>query len=133
MSSNRQGRGAVSRRALVAGTAAGALALASSPVLAQRCPPEAPRTKGPAVFRDLDQLDIDEGYDNDVYAFDSRTINDRRVFNNRVAQSLLGKPERVKYGPSEIERVDIYKTTRPNAPVLVFIHGGSWRGGRAEQ
>ena len=85
------------------------------------------------MFRDLDQLDIDEGYDNDVYAFNSKTIGERRVYNNRIALSVLGKPERVKYGPAEIERVDIYKTKQPNAPVMIFIHGGSWRGGRAEQ
>ena len=123
----------ISRRTLVAGAAAGTVALASAPASAQRCPPAAPRTKGPVVFRDLDQLDIDEGYDNDVYAFNSKTIGERRVYNNRIAQSVLGKPERVKYGTAEIERVDIYKTKRPNAPVLVFLHGGSWRGGRAEQ
>jgi arylformamidase len=122
----------ITRRALLAG-AAGTVALAAKPASAQRCPPVENRVKGPPVFRDLDQVDLDEGYDNDVYAFNARPINDRRVFNNRIAQALLDKPERVKYGPTEIERLDIYKTKRPNAPVLVFIHGGSWRGGRAEQ
>jgi arylformamidase len=123
----------ITRRTLVAGAAAGTVALATGDASAQRCPPAAARTKGPAVFRDLDQLDIDEGYDNDVYAFNAKTINERRVYNNRIALSVIGKPERVKYGPAEIERLDIYKTARPNAPVLVFLHGGSWRGGRAEQ
>ena len=123
----------LTRRAMVAGAAAGTVALASAPASAQRCPPVGPRTKGPAIFRDLDQIDIDEGYDNDVYAFNSRTINERRVFNNRIALSVIGKPERVKYGEAEIERVDIYKAKQPNAPVMIFIHGGSWRGGRAEQ
>ncbi|MBX9776963.1 MAG: alpha/beta hydrolase [Xanthobacteraceae bacterium] len=124
----------ITRRTLVAGAAAGgAIAFAGAPAHAQRCPPAGPRTKGPAVFRDLDQIDIDEGYDNDVYAFNSRTINERRVFNNRIALSVIGKPERVKYGEAEIERVDIYKAKQPNAPVMIFIHGGSWRGGRAEQ
>jgi arylformamidase len=123
----------VTRRTLVAGAAAGTLALASVPASAQRCPPVGPRTKGPAVFRDLDQLDIDEGYDNDVYAFNSKTIGERRVFNNRIALSVIGKPTRAKYGDAEIERVDIYKAKQPNAPVMIFIHGGSWRGGRAEQ
>jgi arylformamidase len=123
----------ITRRNLVAGSAAGSVAFAVNPASAQRCPPVAPRTKGPAVFRDLDQIDIDEGYDNDVYAFNAKTIGERRVYNNRIAQAVLGKPERVKYGPAEIERVDIYKTKQPNAPVMVFIHGGSWRGGRAEQ
>jgi arylformamidase len=123
----------ITRRTLVAGAAAGGLALAAAPAQAQRCPPVGARTKGPAVYRDLDQLDIDEGYDNDVYAFNSKTINERRVYNNRIAQSVIGKGERVKYGEAEIERVDIYKAKQPNAPVMIFIHGGSWRGGRAEQ
>ena len=30
---------------------------------------------------------------------------------------------RVPYGPTEIEHVDIYKTKRANAPVMIFIHG----------
>ncbi len=123
----------ITRRALVAGTAAGTVALAGAPASAQRCPEPPPRVKGPPVFRDLDQTDIDEGYDNDVYAFNAKHLGERRVFNNRIAQALLAKPERVKYGPADIERLDFYKTSRPNAPVLIFIHGGSWRGGRAEQ
>jgi arylformamidase len=125
----------ITRRALVAGAAAGAVALASDQAGAQRCPPVPPgRVKGPPVFRDLDQVDIDEGYDNDVYAFNAKNIGERRVYNNRIAQKLLGKPERVKYGPTEIEWLNIYRTKRPNAPVMVFIQGGSWRGGaRAHQ
>jgi arylformamidase len=128
-------RRAMTRRTLVAGAAAGTAALVATPASAQRCPPvTAERVKGPPVFRNLDQIDIDEGYDNDVYAFNARNLAARRVYNNRIARSVLGKPERVKYGPSEIEHLDFYKTKRPNAPVLVFIQGGSWRGGaRAAQ
>jgi arylformamidase len=124
---------AITRRALVASAAAGTIALAGTPASAQRCPPVEPRTKGPAVFRDLDQIDIDEGYDNDVYAFNSKNINQQRVYRNRIARVTLPAPTRVAYGSAEIEKVDIYKTNGPNAPVLVFIHGGSWRGGRSEQ
>jgi arylformamidase len=123
----------LSRRALVAGAAASTLALASEQASAQRCPEPPPRAKGPLIFRDLDQIDIDEGYDNDVYAFNSKNVNDRRVYNNQIVRDILDKPTRVAYGTAEIEKLDIYKTKRANAPVLVFIHGGSWRGGRAEQ
>ena len=35
------------------------------------------------------------------------------------------------YGPTEIERLDIYRTTLEKAPVNIFIHGGAWRGGSA--
>ena len=33
--------------------------------------------------------------------------------------------------PTEIEKVDVYTTMRPNAPMNVFIHGGAWRAGRS--
>jgi arylformamidase len=124
----------LSRRALIAGAAAGTIALTGEPVSAQRCPAEPPpRTKGPLVWMDMDQQDIDEAYDNNVYAFNSKNLGERRVYNNQIVRNILDKPQRVAYGPAEIEKLDIYKTKRANAPVLIFIHGGSWRGGRAEQ
>jgi arylformamidase len=45
----------------------------------------------------------------------------------------LGEPVRLSYGPAEIEKIEVYKTNRPNAPVNVYVHGGAWRGGRARQ
>ena len=45
----------------------------------------------------------------------------------------LGAPRRVSYGPSEIERLDIYRTDRARAPIFVFIHGGSWIVGSAAE
>ena len=44
---------------------------------------------------------------------------------------MIGKPERVAYGPTDIEKVDIYRTKRANAPTMIFIHGGAWRSGRS--
>ena len=123
----------ISRRGLVAGVAAGGLVLATDPVSAQRCPPALERPKGPLVWLDMDQQELDDAYDNDVYAFNAKTIDERRRFNNEIAQSLLPKPDRVAYGPTEIEKLDIYRSKRANAPILVFIHGGSWRGGRSSQ
>src|SRR5213593_1872199 len=100
----------LSRRALVTGAAAGTLALASEPAAAQRCPAEPPpRTKGPLVWLDMDQHELDEAYDQSVYAFNARTINERRIYNNQIARELLDKPHRVAYGPTEIEKLDIYK------------------------
>jgi arylformamidase len=121
------------RRALVAGAAAGGLALASAPASAQRCPPAAPRTKGPLVWMDLDQQDLDEAYDQSVYSFNQRFVQERRNERNELMAKVLGKPERVAYGPAEMEKVDIYKTKRPNAPTMIFLHGGAWRGGRSAQ
>jgi arylformamidase len=122
----------LTRRGLVAGAAAGGFALVSDPATAQRCPATPPaRTKGPPVWLDLDQEDLDDAYDQAVYAFNSRDIAERQAANNEKALSVIGKPERVAYGPTDIEKVDIYRTKRLNAPTMIFIHGGAWRGGRS--
>jgi arylformamidase len=121
------------RRALVAGVTAGGIALASAPAFAQRCPPAPARAKGPAVWMNLDQQDLDEAYDQSVYAFNQRFVQERRNERNELMAKVLGKPERVAYGAGEMEKVDIYKTTRPNAPTMIYLHGGAWRGGRSAQ
>ena len=124
----------LSRRALIAGAAAGTVALAAEPASAQRCPAEPPpRTKGPPVWLDMDQQELDESYDQSVYAFNQQHIAERRSERNEVALKVLGKPERVAYGAAEIEKVDIYKTRRANAPVMIYLHGGAWRNGRSAQ
>jgi arylformamidase len=124
--------GKLTRRGLVAGAAASAFPVASDPATAQRCLANPPaRPKGPLVWLDLDQEGLDDAYDQEVYAFNSRNIAERHAANNEKALSVIGKPERVAYGPTDIEKVDIYRTKRPNAPTMIFIHGGAWRGGRS--
>ena len=121
-----------SRRTLMTSAMAGAFTVAAHPAAAQRCPPIPPaRVKGPLVWMNMDQQDVDEAYDNDVYAFNSKNVLERQAANNEIARLVVGKPMRVPYGPTEIEHVDIYKTKRANAPVMIFIHGGSWRSGRS--
>jgi arylformamidase len=44
----------------------------------------------------------------------------------------IGEPERVAYGPADIERLDIYRSEHDAAPVFVFIHGGAWRSSRSK-
>jgi arylformamidase len=125
-------RSKITRRTLVAGAAAGTFALTTDPASAQRCPAMPPaRAKGPLVWMNMDQQDIDDAYDQAVYAFNSKNIAERQVGNNEIAMAAIGKPERHAYGPNPIEGVDIWKTKRPNAPIMVFIHGGSWRNGRS--
>jgi arylformamidase len=120
--------GGLSRRALFAGAAAGALALTSEPAAAQRCPAP-PRAKGPIVWLGLDQQELDDAYDQSVYAFNRSNIAERNRANSEVARAVLGPPQRVAYGATEKEKLDIYRTKRANAPINVFIHGGGWRSG----
>jgi arylformamidase len=122
----------LTRRHLVTGGVASAIALVDEPAAAQRCPATPPpRPKGPPVWLNLDQQDLDEAYDQNVYAFNFKNIAERRAANNETALAVIGRPERVAYGASDIEKVDIYRSRRPKAPIMVFIHGGGWRNGRS--
>jgi arylformamidase len=94
--------------------------------------------RGPLVWRDLDQKALDDAYDQDVYAPNRPLIVARRIAASERARLVLGEPQRVAYGPSEYERLDIFRAPSPpspasgggkgrGAPINIFIHGGAWR------
>jgi arylformamidase len=87
------------------------------------------RTKGPLVWLDMDQQELDDAYDQPVYAPNRDQVHHRRQFNSARARGVLGEPLRFSYGPSRFEGLDVYRTQRANAPVAVYIHGGAWRSG----
>jgi arylformamidase len=91
--------------------------------------------RGPAVFLDYDQASLDAAYDQATYAPNREQLIRRRIRDSELARHRLGEPERIAYGSTEIERLDIYRSDRAAdalAPVFVFIHGGAWRSGRAK-
>src|ERR1700758_439153 len=88
--------------------------------------------KGPPVFLDYDQAALDAAYDQAAYAANREQLIQRRIRDSELARRRIGEPERVAYGPAEIERLDIYCARKAAAPVFVFIHGGAWRSGRAK-
>jgi arylformamidase len=88
--------------------------------------------KDTPVFLDYDQKALDAAYDQAAYAPNREQLIKRRISESELARLRIGEPERVAYGPTEIEQLDIYRTGRATAPVLVFIHGGAWRSGRSK-
>jgi arylformamidase len=92
--------------------------------------PQAATTRGPLVWRDLDQKALDDAYDQDVYAPNRPLIVKRRIAASERARTILGEPQRVPYGPSEYEQIDIFRAPATNAPINIFIHGGAWRRNR---
>ena len=88
--------------------------------------------KDTPVFLDYDQKALDAAYDQAAYAPNREQLIKRRINDSELARRRIGEPERVAYGPAEIERLDIYRTGRAMAPVFVFIHGGAWRSGRSK-
>jgi len=87
--------------------------------------------RGPVVWLDMDQQALDDAYDQEVYAPNRAQLVERRIANSERTRAIIGAPLRVAYGPSAIEKLDIFRTDRPNAPVNIFIHGGAWRRNKA--
>jgi arylformamidase len=100
---------------------------------ASRPPQSAARAKGPRVFLDYDQQELDDAYDQAVYAPNRNQVNARLFQASELARRRLGQPLRAAYGGNEIERLDIFRARVPNAPIVVFIHGGAWQGGTAAE
>jgi hypothetical protein len=125
----------VTRRTfLAAGVASAALAAGGSAFAQQSAPAQqAPRVKGPAVWLDMDQAELDAAYDQIKYAPNLPQLVKRYATNSEAVRARLGAPRRYAYGPSPIETLDVYMTKRANAPVNIFIHGGAWRGGLAKE
>jgi len=92
--------------------------------LAQQVPPA--RVKGPPVWLDMDQKELDDSYDQRVYAANMRQVLARTHRNSELVRERLGA-KRLAYGPTPIEALDLYPTKAPNAPISVYIHGGAWR------
>jgi arylformamidase len=114
------------RRTILAAGAAAAGAAASGVALAQQA-----RAKGPRVWLDMDQQELDDAYDQVVYAPNRDQVGKRRIANSDKARAVIGAPVRVAYGPTAIETLDIYRTKQANAPVNIFVHGGAWRANKA--
>ena len=93
----------------------------------------APSQKGPKVFLDYDQGELDRAYDQAAYAANIDQVRKRRIANSKLARTRVGEPDRSAYGPTEIEKLDIYGCGRAGAPIMMFIHGGAWKNGTASE
>jgi arylformamidase len=83
--------------------------------------------KGPPVWLNMDQKELDDAYDQSKYAPNLQQIVKRYESNSNAMRARLGEPKRFNYGPTAIERLEVYSTQRPNAPIHIHIHGGAWR------
>jgi arylformamidase len=131
MSDDPQAKPATMTRRSLLGTAA-AMA-AATPALADECrigPP--PHEKGPKVWMDMDQVELDAAFEQAVYAPTAAQFRKRFASTSETTRKRLGAPKRFAYGPTPVEGLDVFAARTPNAPIFVFIHGGRWRYGEAK-
>jgi arylformamidase len=86
----------------------------------------------PAVWLDMDQVQLDDAYTQVRYAPNMPQILQRYAGNSDVARDRLGAPRRIAYGPTPEEALDLYPTAATHAPIAIYLHGGGWRTGAAE-
>ena len=79
----------------------------------------------------MDQQELDDAYDQEVYAPNRDLVVARRISASERARKALGSPQRVAYGTSEYEQLDIFRTPAANARINLFVHGGAWRRNKA--
>ena len=82
---------------------------------------------GPALYRGMDRAALDAAYNNTVAVADSaRFITE---WEKRSAEMAAAHSDQLdfRYGPRERNRVDFFRASPANTPVLVFIHGGYWQ------
>jgi arylformamidase len=115
----------VDRRTILAGISAGLAATSTGAAVAQQAP-TAVAEKGPVVWLDMDQKQLDDAYDQSKYAPNLVQVTNRYTSNSNAMRARLGEPKRFNYGQTPIERLEVYSTKRPNAPVHIHIHGGAW-------
>jgi arylformamidase len=139
MEDERNGDG-MSRRTVIGAAAASLAAGGASAQTPQ------PHVKGPRVWLDFDQQELDDAYDQSKYAPNRDQMNRRRASISVEVRARFGAPRRIAYGAAPIEGVDVYvapKSAAPGsdaqrpggqsagAPIAIFVHGGAWRNGTA--
>jgi arylformamidase len=109
-------------------TLAAGAGLIAAPALAQpTCIYGLPgHAKGPPVWRDLDQAELDAAYRQEVYQPHQEDVNSRLSALSFDLRFRRGYPERAVYGEGRYEGMDIYRAEADRAPIFVFVHGGIW-------
>ena len=124
------------RRALLGSALAAALGVALRTAQAQQmqthlAPWVKPKPKGPTVFLDYDQEELDAAYTQADWSRNQAELASRNAQKSAAAVARLGPPRRMAYGSGDAEKLDLYPTKASRAPIQIFIHGGAWRGGSA--
>ncbi|MEW5860255.1 MAG: alpha/beta hydrolase [Cyanobacteriota bacterium] len=73
------------------------------------------------------QAELDAEYDVEKSVPDFTVYADFYVKTSASVRSALPCQLKVPFGPTLAEHLDIFPTAQPDAPILVFIHGGYWR------
>jgi len=81
-------------------------------------------------FKNQEELDLEYNVEKAVPNF-AAYINYYQQA-SALARSYVRGRMTFEYGPTRMEKLTVYPGEQPDAPVLVFVHGGYWRMGMAD-
>ena len=82
------------------------------------------------LYGDYDtQQEIDKEYDVESAVANFPDYINNYVRTSETTRKVLKNRITVSYGHTVMERLTVYPSANPNAPVLVFVHGGYWKLG----
>ena len=119
----------LSRRDILKASAAIGMAIPTTPLLAQ----QETQPVSSTVWLDMDQTQLDDAYNQRIYAPNIDQLREQNAFKNNLAKKRLGEPLKFAYGSGQTETLDVYRTENDGGPINVFIHGGTWRYGFANE
>lgn len=73
--------------------------------------------------------EIDLQFDLINHNWDSTPFYEFLTKQSRKAREQMTCIEDIRVGPRDEERLDVFPADTPGAPIMVFVHGGWWRGG----
>lgn len=86
----------------------------------------------PKVWQDLDQAALDRAYDQTQWASNIAEVMGRCAAQSQALREARGLPKRLAYGAGAREQLDFFSCGQSAAPLMVFVHGGAWRSGAAQ-
>ena len=60
------------------------------------------------VWLDMTQKELDDAYNQRVYAPNIKQVNKRYTSNSKEARQFIGDPQRFAYGPNKTETLDVF-------------------------
>jgi arylformamidase len=81
----------------------------------------------------LSRAERDAAYDNIGAVHNSLALNTRRAEASVAFRARHSGHLDLRYGPRERDTWDLFPASNPNAPCLVFIHGGYWQRNSKDQ
>ncbi len=81
----------------------------------------------PAIWCGMNRNQLDQAYDNSAAVAESSDYLARWTKRSKSLKRHQPELLDLAYGAGQRNRIDIFRSGTPNAPLFVFIHGGYWQ------